>query len=208
MALSLSAGYLDAFTYVGHGQVFASAMTGNMVLLGIHLADRTNALTYLYPIMAYIVGVITANVMMRERFRRYFFGKPHVVTLMLEITVLLGLAFLPMKLDDRSLVAIITINTAMQNTSFRTIGTRTYNSVIMTGNLQAVSYAVASGIFPFSSRRLAEALDLGAILVSFVVGASLGAWMTPLLGLQAIVVPAGLLSVGAVILLLSDDGAR
>src|SRR6187402_1432230 len=32
--VSFSGGFLDAFTYVGHGRVFANAMTGNVVLLG------------------------------------------------------------------------------------------------------------------------------------------------------------------------------
>ena len=36
--LSASAGFLDGFSFLGHGHVFASAMTGNMVLLGIHAA--------------------------------------------------------------------------------------------------------------------------------------------------------------------------
>src|SRR6185437_11215017 len=33
--LSLSGGFLDAFTYIGHGGVFANAMTGNVVLMGV-----------------------------------------------------------------------------------------------------------------------------------------------------------------------------
>ncbi|MFP3616894.1 DUF1275 family protein, partial [Paraburkholderia sp. SIMBA_050] len=34
--LTLSGGYLDAYTYVGHGHVFANTMTGNVALLGIN----------------------------------------------------------------------------------------------------------------------------------------------------------------------------
>ena len=36
--LTLSGGYLDAYTYVGHGHVFANTMTGNVALLGINLS--------------------------------------------------------------------------------------------------------------------------------------------------------------------------
>jgi len=33
--LAAAGGFLDGLTYVGHGHVFANAMTGNVILLGI-----------------------------------------------------------------------------------------------------------------------------------------------------------------------------
>jgi uncharacterized membrane protein YoaK (UPF0700 family) len=208
MALSASAGYLDAFTYVGHGKVFASAMTGNMVLLGIHIASRHDVLTYMIPILAFVVGVMLAHVMLRATVRRVLFERPHVVTLFLEIVVLLVVALAPLHLDDKTLVSAITISTAMQNTTFRNVGARTYNSVIMTGNLQAFSNALAGGLWPWSAATIAEALDLLAVIVSFVSGAALGALLSPSLGLHAVLVPAGVLAAGMMILLASRDGAR
>lgn len=206
MALSTSAGYLDAFTYIGHGHVFASAMTGNMVLLGINLAALSrDAVAYVYPVLAYIAGVIVAHIMMRERVRHHLHGRPHVVTLLLEIAVLLGVALGPFRLADEALVSIITVSTSMQNTSFRNIGTRTYNSVIMTGNLQALSNALAAGIWPLTPARLTEARDLGGVVIGFVGGAVVGALLTPRMGLHATLPPAGLLAIGALLLLLSRD---
>jgi uncharacterized membrane protein YoaK (UPF0700 family) len=35
--LTLSGGFPDAFTYLGHGKVFANSMTGNIVLLAARL---------------------------------------------------------------------------------------------------------------------------------------------------------------------------
>ena len=208
MALSASAGYLDAFTYIGHGNVFASAMTGNLVLLGANAASlNAKTLTYAWPILAYVIGVILANVMMRESVTRVMFGQPHVVTLVVEITVLFCVAFWPFALADKVLVSVITISTSMQNTSFRNIGTRTYNSVIMTGNLQTFSNLLAGGTWPFTPTKLAEARDLLAVIASFACGAALGALMSPHLGLHSVLLPAGLLFLGA-ILLLSSDGVR
>ena len=208
MALSASAGFLDAFTYVGHGHVFASAMTGNMVLLGVHIASDKDILSYLLPILAYAVGVVLAHGMMRPGPRRLLRYKPHVFTLWVEILVLTFIALIPHHLQDELMVPIITVSTAMQNTSFRNIGTRTYNSVIMTGNLQALSNALAAGLAPLTPAKLAEARDLGAILLSFVSGAALGTFLTPSLGLHVLVLPASVLAAGSVILLLSDDGAK
>ena len=37
--LALAGGFLDAYTYIGRGGVFANAETGNIVLMGLELAD-------------------------------------------------------------------------------------------------------------------------------------------------------------------------
>lgn len=206
MALSLSAGYLDGFTFVGHGHSFASAMTGNMVLLGINLAEMTpQALGNLYPLVAFVFGVISANLLLRKSIRRFLPFSPHFTTLLIEIAVLTGVAFLPGSVEDHILVAVVTISTAMQNTSFRNIGTRTYNSVIMTGNLQTFSNSLVVGIWPGDGAAREQVRDLGAILTSFVLGAALGALATPRFGNHATLAPAVLLAIVAVALIFSAD---
>jgi uncharacterized membrane protein YoaK (UPF0700 family) len=205
-ALSLSAGYLDGFTFVGHGHSFASAMTGNMVLLGINLATVTfGALGNLYPLIAFVFGVIMANLLLRQSVRRFLPFSPHFTTLLIEIAVLTGVAFLPGSIEDHILVAVVTVSTAMQNTSFRNIGTRTYNSVIMTGNLQAFSNSLAVGIWPGDGAAREQVRDLGAVLASFVLGAALGATATPRFGNHATLAPAVLLAIVAVALIFSAD---
>ena len=46
--LAVVGGFLDAYTYLARGQVFANAQTGNIVLLGVHLSegDFKKALSY------------------------------------------------------------------------------------------------------------------------------------------------------------------
>ena len=53
--LATAGGFFDAYTYVCRGEVFANAQTGNIVLLGIHLAnfDFMQAVRYLIPILAF-----------------------------------------------------------------------------------------------------------------------------------------------------------
>ena len=36
--LALSGGFMDAYSYLARGQVFANAQTGNMLLFGVNLA--------------------------------------------------------------------------------------------------------------------------------------------------------------------------
>lgn len=206
MALSLSAGYLDGFTFVGHGHSFASAMTGNMVLLGVNIAKFTpDTLGNLYPLIAFVFGVTLGNLLLRKSIRRFLPFSPHFTTLLIEIAVLTGVAFLPGTIDDHVLVAVVTVSTAMQNTSFRNIGTRTYNSIIMTGNLQAFSNSLVTGIWPGEGAAREQVRDLGAVLVSFIAGAALGAIATATDRNHATFAPAALLAIVAVVLMFARD---
>ena len=63
--LALTGGSLDAFIYLNHGHVFAAAMTGNGVLLGVSIFhhDYAQTVRHLLPIFGFIVGVFFANLL-------------------------------------------------------------------------------------------------------------------------------------------------
>lgn len=66
--LAIVGGFLDAYTYLCRGEVFANAQTGNMVLFGIKLIKQNyiQALYYLLPILAFLIGVIVAEMIKRH----------------------------------------------------------------------------------------------------------------------------------------------
>ncbi len=70
--LAAVGGYLDAYTYLSRGHIFANAQTGNIVLLGIQLADGNffKALTYLIPILAFAVGILVVE-MVKTHLKSY-----------------------------------------------------------------------------------------------------------------------------------------
>ena len=47
IVLAMAGGFMDAYSYLCRGQVFANAQTGNMLLMGINLAEQ-NWKTALY----------------------------------------------------------------------------------------------------------------------------------------------------------------
>ena len=57
--LTIVGGFLDAYTYLFRGKVFANGQTGNLVLLGIFFSqqDFRRASYYLLPITAFLLGV-------------------------------------------------------------------------------------------------------------------------------------------------------
>src|ERR1035437_2314777 len=93
--LASAGGFLDGFTYVGHGHVFANAMTGNVVLLGINCFSGSwrTGLDHLPAILCFLAGVWVAQAL-QLRARRRGIGSPYPAVLMLEICVLLVLSLL------------------------------------------------------------------------------------------------------------------
>lgn len=62
LCLAFTGGFLDAYTYLLRGGVFANAQTGNMVLMALYAARRDGrAFYYLLPIAAFLAGVIVTE---------------------------------------------------------------------------------------------------------------------------------------------------
>ena len=94
--LTLSGGFQDAYTYYCRGNVFANAQTGNIVLMGSHLAARewNLAVRYLAPVLAFACGVYMAEHVKRlHRQDRRFHWRQLIVAI--EIILLFVVGFLP-----------------------------------------------------------------------------------------------------------------
>lgn len=61
--LALSGGFMDAYSYIQRGHVFANAQTGNMLLFGINLSQLKflDALQYAIPVIAFTLGIALAE---------------------------------------------------------------------------------------------------------------------------------------------------
>ena len=61
--LAIAGGFMDAYSYLARGQVFANAQTGNMLLFGVSLASGQfqHALHYLCPVLAFGLGIFLAE---------------------------------------------------------------------------------------------------------------------------------------------------
>ena len=70
--LAVVGGFLDAYSYLLRGHVFANAQTGNIVLLGVNLQkmDFQRAVYYLIPILAFAFGVVLV-----ELVKKFYKGK-------------------------------------------------------------------------------------------------------------------------------------
>jgi uncharacterized membrane protein YoaK (UPF0700 family) len=203
MLLSLGGGFLDAFTWVAHGRVFANAQTGNVVLLGVAAATGQwrEALHHVPPIAAFLLGVFVAH---RLRRRASVRGAQlaALFSLGVEIALLLVVAALPRAFPDLPIVLGIAFVAALQSSSFARVEGAAYSSVMTTGNLRRMAEALLAGLGPpRDAAALRQGRVFAAICSTFCLGAALGAFAAERLANAAVLVPAAVLALALVLCL-------
>ncbi|HET6552795.1 MAG TPA: YoaK family protein [Dyella sp.] len=187
--LSMAGGFLDAFTWVGHGGVFANAQTGNVVLLGLSLAAGhwQRAIRHLLPIVAFFGGVFVAH-RIRSRASRTDLKTAAIWTLGFEIALLIVVAFLPPTFPSDPVIIGIAFVAALQTASFNKVEGLPYSSVMTTGNLRRSAESLFDGLL--GSRNLfalRQSRIFGTICATFCLGALIGGFLTSRLGNRALV---------------------
>lgn len=192
MLLSGAGGFLDAFTWLGHGGVFANAQTGNVVLLGIYAASGQweKSLRHVPPILAFFVGVFVAYRLRVHESRRSR-QRTALLSLLIEIVFLLVVAMLPRNFPDLPIVLGVAFLAALQSTSFARVEGLPYSSVMTTGNLRRTAELLFAGVFPpGDALALHQARLFMMVCSSFAIGACAGGFSTAKAGNLAVLLPA------------------
>jgi len=190
--LAAAGGFLDGFTYVGHGHVFANAMTGNVVLLGINFISGSwdTAFHHLPPILAFLLGISAAKALQLPRVVQLL-RDPYIAALAIEIGILLGLSLLPWNTPDVPITMSIAFAASVQVGTFREVHGRNYNATFVTGNLRVLSEAVfdwcAAGHLDGNRQEAARvAIDFSTICAAFLLGATVGGYAAGRFGNRAL----------------------
>ncbi len=186
--LAAVGGYLDAFTYIGHGRVFANAMSGNVVLLAADAMSRSwlLSLRHLLPILMFLLGIASARGMAHPRFGRWF-KSPELAVLAIEIVIFFGLGWLPLNTSDFLMTMTIAFVASLQTETFRNINGKAYSSTFTTGNLRTMIENACDWLWNGRQAvHLHAARDFAGICSMFFVGAVLGALATPRMHNRAI----------------------
>jgi uncharacterized membrane protein YoaK (UPF0700 family) len=176
---AMAGGYMDAYSYLAHGHVFANAQTGNFVFFSVYASEGhwARAARYLPPIVAFSLGVVVGKLLNLNSHRDFF--RATLLCQGVELVILAALAVVGDSLSNACVVPIISFVAALQNTGFDRIGSWPFNSAMTTGNLRdAISGLVLwiAGRETVENRRKAKIL--GLICISFVVGALCGGGYT------------------------------
>lgn len=193
--LAAAGGFLDGFTYIGHGRVFANAMSANMILFGAYLFIRSwqTALRYLPPLIAFLAAV-WASQAMHLHSKRSGAATPYAPVLFLEIIVLFVLSLLPAGTSDALFTTTIAFVAALQMQTFREVNGRVYGSTFTTGNLRTLGEATFTWLFEGHARSAARVVrDFSVIITAFLAGAIGGGVATRAFGNRALWFDIGLL---------------
>lgn len=191
--LAIVGGFLDAYTYLCRGQVFANAQTGNMVLFGMRIMEghMREALYYALPIFAFFLGILIAEII-----KHHFFEHPRIhwrqMILIIEFITILGVAFLP---KEYNMICNIMISfvCSLQVESFRKFNGHPYASTMCTGNLRSATEHFYLYFQTHDKKTLSKSLQYFIVIFFFIIGACLGTVFTNHFSYMAAIVPVFLL---------------
>ena len=177
LLLALAGGVLDSYTFLNRGEVFATAETGNLVMLGVHLARAqwAEALYYLFPILAFAAGVLCTELMKSRIEAAGLHVHWRLPLLLVECVVIGVVAFLPLGRLDALANILISFTSAIQIESFRKFVGCACATTMCTGNLRSGTENLFQWLRSHQSAQLQKALVYYGLILSFVVGAILSA---------------------------------
>ncbi len=205
MILSLAGGFLDAYTYTARGHVFANAQTGNIVLLGLNLANGhvRGMWTYLIPILAFMAGIFVAE-MVRRRFKRSEFLHWRQICVAIEILALLGVAFFPQSWNMEANL-IVSFVCALQVQSFRKLDGIVCATTMCTGNLRSAVDLLCQYFSARDPEHLRKSLRYFFVDAVFLAGAAAGVLFVNWLGERALFACCGVLLAGFLIMFIRES---
>lgn len=186
-ALAFVGGFLDAYTYLLRGGVFANAQTGNVVLLSIYVAEGSfiKACYYIAPILAFILGVLVTEYIKGQCKKKDYIKWEHLV-IGAEIILLGVVGFLPASIPNGIVNVTIAFVCSMQVNSFRKVHNITYASTMCTGNLRSGTECLFRGIRETDRQSKKNALHYFGIIGLFILGAGVGTLLVHLIGIRSI----------------------
>lgn len=207
--LALAGGFLDAYTYLCRGGVFANAQTGNMVLLALRAAEGRwqEAAAYLAPILAFALGVLVTEGM-RTRYRgQGRFHWRHWV-LGVEILALGAAALIPVGPWNGVVNVTVSFVCALQVEAFRKVRGYPFASTMCTGNLRSGTELLYQYFQTRDRGILRSSLRYYQVIVAFIAGAAVSAVLAGPLGQWSVLAACGLLAVVLVVLSRAEVTSR
>nr|WP_317380197.1 YoaK family protein [uncultured Faecalimonas sp.] len=200
--LALSGGFMDAYSYLYRDHVFANAQTGNILLFGVHLAEKNwaEALHYLFPISAFVIGIALAEMIRMKTGQRKVHWRQ--ICVLLEACVLASVACFPQSMNTEA-NSLISCACGIQVETFRKIRGQGIATTMCVGNLRSATQSLCEYWHTKNKKAAERGMLYYGIIFCFVIGAVLGNICINYLKGKAILVCVGLLA--AVFLLMFVD---
>lgn len=205
--LSITGGFLDAYTFFSRDGVFANAQTGNFARLAISLASGEVwlVLRYLIPILSFVAGVSVAMWISRHAPRSGPLQWQHR-SVLLEIILLAAVSCVPDgKISNIAANVMVSFTCAVQAESFRKVLGTPFASTMCTGNLRNATEYLNHFFVEKERASLHKSIQYFGIDILFVVGAVIGTFATKIFHIHATLLCCALLTVILFLMLQQTD---
>lgn len=177
MLLASVGGLMDAYTYAVRGKVFATGQTGNFVLAAVQLTEKNygGVIHALVPIVSFWIGIFAAWHMF------YSISKEKPLAwkrgiLAASVIILFIAGLIPLSYPNVAADSLVAFAASLQYCAFRKFGTsENYANIFCSGNMRSCADNYYKGIVRKDKQSLKKALRYSYILISFFLGAGIGA---------------------------------
>lgn len=186
LCLTFVGGFLEAYTYLLHGGVFANAQTGNLALMAIYAVQKNvHALYYLWPVGAFLAGVLVSE-WMRTKLSAKGRALWHRALVLAEAVLMAAVAFLPTSWPDAVVIVLVSFQCSLQFNGFRTTHGMAYATTFCTGNLRSAGENLYHAVAGRDRGRALAALRYFSVIFVFMAGACVGVACVGWFGAKAI----------------------
>lgn len=201
--LALSGGFMDAYSYIERGHVFANAQTGNMLLFGVNLSEGnlSETLNYLFPVLAFALGIFLAEII-RVRAPELLHWRQSAV--LMEALILVAVSFFPLTMN-RPANALTSFACGIQVECFRKIHGRGIATTMCIGNLRSGTENLHHFLHTKEPRALRNSFLYYGIILFFIIGAVIGNFVIGLLHEKSILVCSALLFFSFIIMFKNEE---
>lgn len=178
MLMSFGSGCIDVLSYRFLGEVFPSAMTGNVALMGLSLGQGnvSGAARNMAAFSSFFSGLLIGGALLRGTPGRLWF----LLTLSLQAALLLGFALAWDRYGEAGwrfgLIAMAALGMGLQSAVAHRIGVTGVSTTYFSGTLANIAFglvAPAATAAPSAPRRVAWPV---LTILSYMGGAMLGGW--------------------------------
>lgn len=187
--LAIVGGFLDAYTFICRGGVFANAQTGNIVLIGVEATkgNLLKAFMAFLPILAFIIGIVVTDIIKDFSFpSSTFVTDAERIILIIEIIVLFIIGFIPTTVSHAFVTIPISFVSSVQIASFGKLVDSPYSTTMCTGNLRSATQAAYMAFVKKDSKSAIKAFRYVIVIFSFIFGACFSGILTSLFGVKSI----------------------
>lgn len=171
--LIIIAGFYGGYAMVVRGGMFSNAQTGNVAFMAIALGEGRikDALYYLIPMSAYMLGGLVSEALPRPLRKAHFFRWDTVLTLF-EIVAVIAMGFIPASAPHQICQVLINFICAMQYNTFRQAEGVAMATTFVTNHIRQTGIQLA-GFFDKTKNNKDQMRKAGihmAMIACFIVG--------------------------------------